>query len=282
VTLLTESVDIPLALAKIILYVMIATSFIAVVVWIFQGVAVRKLFGVDLKQLGELIRDIGVDIKDRQLSRIGIRIGEGSAYFIAYQARMALLTILFILLGEFLLIVNAAFLVKQTKAVEAQTDAIKSQTAILESQKSLIIKQAGFKELEFAIQKSGQFFSDRDYTEISAAIDQCAKLYLSYGGKFDSSRINKYLNFFEEIAYFWKRGFLSIETVNEIFGTYILEAYFYPEIKEYISQFRDSYKTPEFLDEFESLAQKLQQLPGRAAHIETISSACANKVRTGR
>jgi len=93
------------------------------------------------------------------------------------------------------------------------------------------------------------------------SIDACGKLYRSWGGTFDSDQINQYLNFFDDIGFYWSLGDLSNEIVYQMFGAYVVEAYEYPEIRRYISGFRANAGQKQAFENFEKLAAAIERNP---------------------
>ena len=96
------------------------------------------------------------------------------------------------------------------------------------------------------------------YRDLRNAIESCAPLYKSWGGRFDHDDINRYLGFFEDIGYYTRSGFLSKDIVGHLYGAYIIEAYEYPEIKRYIELLRKNARQPTAFEQFEKLAIALE------------------------
>ena len=96
------------------------------------------------------------------------------------------------------------------------------------------------------------------YREMRNAIESCAPLYKSWGGKFDHDDINRYLGFFEDIGYYTNSGFLSTDIVGHLYGAYIIEAHEYPEIRRYVDLLRKNARQPTAFQQFEKLAVSLK------------------------
>jgi hypothetical protein len=113
--------------------------------------------------------------------------------------------------------------------------------------------------IRLAKELSGDFYvKTGTYRDLRNAIESCAPLYKSWGGTFDHDDINRYLGFFEDIGYYTKKGFLTIDIVGHLYGAYVIEAYEYPEIKRYIGLLRNNAGQPTAFEQFEFLAKELE------------------------
>lgn len=122
---------------------------------------------------------------------------------------------------------------------------------------------------------SGEFYvKDGVYREVRGAIESCAPLYTSWGGKFDHDDINRYLGFFEDIGYYYTSGSLNLDIVGHLYGAYIIEAYEYPELKKYIALSRSKAGQPNAFVNFEKLAKDLEAEPDFAVLVQTARTAC--------
>jgi hypothetical protein len=138
--------------------------------------------------------------------------------------------------------------------------------------------------IRLAKELSSEFYGrDGLYRDVRNAIEECASLYKSWGGRFDHDEINRYLGFFEDLGFYYRRGMLDIEAIGHLYGAYIIEAFAHPDVKRYISLLRSNAKQPGAFELFESLATELrgqQQFQELASAAEVMCQApkqAANK-----
>lgn len=124
------------------------------------------------------------------------------------------------------------------------------------------------------------YTDDPAFREIRMGIEGCQKLYNKWGGKFDHDQINRYLGFFEDLGFYYKKGFLDINVIDHLFGAYIIEAYENNELRKYVDDIRNSYKQKDIHADFQALAKQLEQIPEREAMIEVARRGCAEKPGT--
>jgi hypothetical protein len=101
------------------------------------------------------------------------------------------------------------------------------------------------------------------YRPIRTAIESCEKLYRSNGGAFGHDDINTYLGFFDDLGFYWKKGAIDLDIIDQEFGAYIIEAYEYPELREYIKKLEQNAKQRLAFAGFEKLTQQLEKNPER-------------------
>lgn len=102
------------------------------------------------------------------------------------------------------------------------------------------------------------FTSNSSFRDIRMAIDRCEKLYISYGGTFDSDQINQYLNFFDNLGFYWQQGYLDENIIDQMFGPYIVEAYEYDEIQRYMHEAEKNTGQKHAFDNLDKLAQGIE------------------------
>ncbi len=100
------------------------------------------------------------------------------------------------------------------------------------------------------------FNSVKLFREIRSEIESCKPIYKSYGGRFHHDEVNQYLNFYEELGYLQKQGYLSLKDIDFFFGSYLIEAYRHPGIFKYIENFQANGQSDAFT-EFQKLAQTI-------------------------
>jgi hypothetical protein len=101
------------------------------------------------------------------------------------------------------------------------------------------------------------------YRPIRTAIESCEKIYRSDGGSFGHDDINTYVGFFDDLGFYWKEGAIDLDIIDQEFGAYIIEAFEYPELREYIRKLEHNAKQNLAFVEFEKLAQELEKKPER-------------------
>jgi hypothetical protein len=133
-------------------------------------------------------------------------------------------------------------------------------------------------EIKLARELYREFYlQEKSYLQIAGAIESCQKLYKNDGGSFGHVAINEYLGFFSDLGLFMQRGALSEELIGHFFGSYIIEAYEYPEIKLYIERTRKNFHQPEAFVEFETVAKAIEGDPRFASLVTLAKTMCANQ-----
>jgi hypothetical protein len=112
------------------------------------------------------------------------------------------------------------------------------------------------------------------YKDVRMAVESCQKLYEPWGGKFNHDEINLYLGFFDDIGFYNEKGVLDIDVINQLFGSYIIEAYEYKEINKYIDELQKNTKQKNAFKNFRSLAKKLTSAPERRGEVMIAISGC--------
>lgn len=112
--------------------------------------------------------------------------------------------------------------------------------------------------VRLAREMTKEFYSDDPiFRDIRMAIESKKKLYKGHGGKFDHDQINRYLGFFDDLGFYCRIGSLTEDIINQLFGAYIIEAYLYPPIKEYMRVLRVDMEHKNAFADFEHLARTL-------------------------
>ena len=122
------------------------------------------------------------------------------------------------------------------------------------------------------------------YRPLRTAIESCEKIYRSNGGAFGHDNINTYLGFFDDLGFYWKKGAIDLDIIDQEFGAYIIEAYEYPELREYIRKLEQNAKQKLAFATFEKLAQELEKNPDRQdlASSWRAGSACQEAAPAGK
>lgn len=117
------------------------------------------------------------------------------------------------------------------------------------------------------------------FKDVRMAIEKCKKLYKGYdkAGSFDHDQINSYLGFFDDLGFFYKKEALDIETIKQLFGAYVIEAYEDNEVQRYINDLQKNSKQPGAFLNFQVLAQKLEEIPEYKELIKDSRLGCSDK-----
>lgn len=122
-----------------------------------------------------------------------------------------------------------------------------------------------------------EFYSeDKSHLRIANAIEACKTLYKGNGGGFSHLQINQYLGFFSDLDLFMQRGLLSTELAGHFFGPFIIEAYEYPELKDYIRRTRENFGQPGAFQEFDRVAEAMEADPRFARLTSFAKTMCEN------
>ena len=121
---------------------------------------------------------------------------------------------------------------------------------------------------------SSFYFNDQLYQRVRNSIEACQKLYKPNGGPYSHDDINKYLGFFEDLGYYQKHGLLDDEIIAHFYGAYLIEAYEYPELKDYIARLRTNARQPNAFIEFERVAVEMEKDPQFAELVKVLPTAC--------
>lgn len=141
---------------------------------------------------------------------------------------------------------------------------------------------AGISEVQLARDLYREFYDrDKNYLKVANAIEGCQKLYKGDGGKFTHLQINEYLGFFSDLGLFMERDLLSEELVGHFFGAFIIEAYEYPEIKNYIARIRKNFEQPDAFEDFEKVARTVESDPRFARLAEFAKTMCTDQSEEG-
>jgi len=120
------------------------------------------------------------------------------------------------------------------------------------------------------------FYSEKDgdptYRQIRNGIDSCLKIYKSNGGDFTYDQVNRYLGFFDDLGFFYQRGALDEDTIKQLFGAVIIEAYEYPELTSYIAALQKN-ESKAFVN-FQALGKALAKTPEGIALLRTFPKQC--------
>jgi hypothetical protein len=116
-------------------------------------------------------------------------------------------------------------------------------------------------EVNLARDLSKEYSSNKTFGEIHKAVADCRPLYEGYGqgGKFTWQQINHFLNFLDDVAFFYSKGAIDYVSADHHFGGLIVEIYVYPEIKKYMEDVETNGKEKGVFRHFKALAETLSQ-----------------------
>jgi hypothetical protein len=137
---------------------------------------------------------------------------------------------------------------------------------------------ADISEVQLARDLYREFYDrENNYLQVANAVESCQKLYKGDGGKFSHLEINEYLGFFSDLGLFRDRGLLSDELIGHFFGAFIIEAYEYPEVKDYIARIRKNFEQPDAFEDFDKIAKAIGSEPEFARLAQFAKTMCAEK-----
>ena len=101
------------------------------------------------------------------------------------------------------------------------------------------------------------FYENATNPSIIKAIEEHAPILQRNNGAFNEYDIHAYLRYFEMIERFIAMGIISLDLVDEMFGSYIARAWENNEIREYVLRVREDRKDKRYFEHFEQLAKKI-------------------------
>lgn len=148
--------EIALLWAYLILGILIALSIAFIIFWWRRGEISQKLIGVPLRSFGDILDAASVDVQNSDYRSLVVhRAREVLATYSAIRIRAGVISFAVVLLGELVLLINAAMLIQQTSAIRQQTQVAELQRVAIERQNELL-NQKDRKELFW------QMFHDDD------------------------------------------------------------------------------------------------------------------------
>ena|SRR5215475_11288473 len=134
--------------------------------------------------------------------------------------------------------------------------------------------------LKFGRELAAEFYSGKDdnvFRELRAAVESCEKLYRSWDGKYCHDQINRYLGFFDDVGFYWRKGVLEVDIIDHLFGAYVIEAFEYDELRKYVSELRRTTRQETAFADFEALARNLEDLPHRRQMTDITRRGCTKR-----
>jgi hypothetical protein len=134
--------------------------------------------------------------------------------------------------------------------------------------------------IKLAMELSKEFNSGNDlYRKLRESIESCKPLYKSWGGEYGHDEINRYLDFFDDLGYFEKNGFLDKRIIGHLFGPYIIEAYENKELQKYVNLLRKNFSQPHAFEDYYALAQDIETQEPFRKLTEQAKMMCSAKVK---
>jgi hypothetical protein len=137
----------------------------------------------------------------------------------------------------------------------------------------------GIATVNLARDLSKEYSSNSTFNKIYKSIINCEVLYTKNGGTYDYDAINEYLGFLDAVAFFYHSGALDYDTVNHHFGGYIIEAFVYKEIHDYMISLRQNAGEEGALEDFEKLSEEIKLDPKRRRQVELFTRDCTRAKR---
>ncbi len=101
------------------------------------------------------------------------------------------------------------------------------------------------------------FYESATNREIIKAIEEHRPILHGNSGDFNEYELRAYLRYFEMIERFISEGVISLDLVDEMFGSYIARAWENAEVKDFVARTRTDRKDKRYLEHFEQLAGKI-------------------------
>jgi len=101
------------------------------------------------------------------------------------------------------------------------------------------------------------FYESATNREIIKAIEEHRPILHGNSGDFNEYELRAYLRYFEMIERFISEGVVSLDLVDEMFGSYIARAWENAEVKDFVARMRADRKDKRYLEHFEQLAGKI-------------------------
>jgi len=140
--------------------------------------------------------------------------------------------------------------------------------------------------IQLARELSSEFYSDNEgdslYREIRTVIESCDPVYKGNGGRFDHDEVNRYLDFFDNLGFYYRRGALDEETIDQFFGAFLVEAYEYEELQKYVSDLQKNSHESTAFAEFQALGKLLASRPDRIELASSFPTACRVQAQKNR
>jgi hypothetical protein len=104
------------------------------------------------------------------------------------------------------------------------------------------------------------FYESATNRNIIKAIEEQKPILQKNGGVFSEYDVRAYLRYFELIERFIANGIVSLDLVDEMFGSYIARAWENTEVRTYITDVREKKKDRRYFEHFEQLAKKILEI----------------------
>jgi len=101
------------------------------------------------------------------------------------------------------------------------------------------------------------FYESATNREIIKAIEEHRPILHGNSRDFNEYELRAYLRYFEMIERFISEGVVSLDLVDEMFGSYIARAWENAEVKDFVARMRADRKDKRYLEHFEQLAGKI-------------------------
>lgn len=205
-----------------------------------------------------------------------------------------MLAVLIAVLTVFVGLAGSALLFQQNDLLDEQNQLIVAQNAIVGQQLALVERQADAAHTQAAAAQSqltatrlstlnlqyDRFFGDEAFMEIVRRIEECGTVFDFANPEmgFGYGIVNRYLNFWEWISHLRRNGVLTLDDINEMFGSFIIEAFVNESLEKYVDVFRKNNDDPNAFIGFTELAEELGALPQREKFADFWRDEC-RKVR---
>ena len=118
---------------------------------------------------------------------------------------------------------------------------------------------------DFIARLNREFFYESTVNrEIIKTIEEHRPILHGNNGDFSEYDLRSYLRYFEMIERFISEGVISLDLVDEMFGSYISRAWENHEVREFVARVRQEKKDRRYFEHFEQLAKKTLDMEKRS------------------
>jgi hypothetical protein len=132
-------------------------------------------------------------------------------------------------------------------------------TVIIIVWQTVLSKRAS--QSEFTLRLHNDFYFHEKNSKIIRAIEYGNPLLAKNGGDFIESDLDDYLGVIQLLKIYIDKGSLSEQTVDDMFGYYIVKTWETPEIQDYVKTIRKEQHNDDYYSGLESMATKFKYTP---------------------
>jgi hypothetical protein len=139
-------------------------------------------------------------------------------------------------------------------------------------------RAAKLEMIDAGLELAEDFYDDdnESFAALREAIPACGELNqeTAKDAPFEAEELGKYLGFLDDLGFFYREGALDLAFVDHFFGEPMIEAYENKALKKYLAGLQTKLGSKVPFQNFQTLAQALEQLPPRHDMVETARKRC--------